>query len=79
MNDPNGLHKDGEGTYHLYYQCPYAFGVRVLKLSNTVFRRQPHWFGGGESDVGSRDKQGSLPLGEPAHRVTPAYRRLASL
>lgn len=21
MNDPNGLHKDGNGTWHLYYQC----------------------------------------------------------
>lgn len=21
MNDPNGCHRDGNGTYHLYYQC----------------------------------------------------------
>ena len=23
MNDPNGLHIDANGTYHLYYQCRY--------------------------------------------------------
>jgi hypothetical protein len=32
MNDPNGLHVDGNGTYHLYYQCQLQISDRFTYI-----------------------------------------------
>lgn len=37
MNDPNGLHKDGNGTWHLYYQCM-SFLLSTESTANDYLR-----------------------------------------
>lgn len=34
MNDPNGMHRDASGTWHLYYQCKRAEGRRTYGQVN---------------------------------------------
>lgn len=52
MNDPNGCFLDGNGTWHLYYQCECRDYIRMLCFASSVYHqgasltlflsRQPH-------------------------------------
>ncbi len=78
MNDPNGLHKDAKGTYHLYYQCTRSL-ASISQMTYTQGFRQPDRSCRREPALGTRDQQRPLPLGESAHRNLPAYIGLAGI
>lgn len=73
MNDPNGMFKDAEGVYHLYYQCMQPIGLILVMVVQycSDCRRQPYRSCCREPTLGPRYKPRSLPLGEPTNCYLP--------
>ena len=61
MNDPNGCHRDTNGTYHLYYQCEFNITWKYKPLTET---RQSNGHRGWKPALGPCHFQGPVSLGE---------------
>lgn len=69
MNDPNGCFQDGDGLWHLYYQCK---ALRLLERERNgwlmVLFRQSYRHSCRKSALGTCDVERSLSLGESKNR-----------